>query len=190
MLARHRTITGRFWLAAALLAASLPGVVQGEPSAHVACEATDNGARAAAKLRVLQGSKEIASGPCGKELPVPPGSYEHVVSLDGVLGAEEQRVPITVRGGETRHVRAEFETGELAIEVSRDGRRASALVILYRGDREVAKTSAGATSRLAVGRYVIEVESRGERQRREAAVTRAQRQVLQVVFGGPNAHPK
>lgn len=189
-MATQHTKSSPIWLAATLLAAGVAFVARAEPSARLLCEALDNGALAAAKVRVWQGDREIASGPCGKELSISAGSYEQAISLDGVLGGDERRAPITVRSGETHRLRAEFETGELVVEVSREGRRASALIVLYRNDREVAKTSAGASSRLTVGRYLVEVESRGERRRSEALVTRAERRVVQVAFNAPNVHPK
>lgn len=162
----------------------------GEPDPRVGCEALDNGARAAAKFRLLRAGREIGTGACGKELPVAPGSYELAITLDGVLGAEERRVPVEARSGDSQRVRAEFETGELVVEVARDGRRSSGLVVLYRGGREVARTSAGVTTRLPTGGYTIEVESRGQRRRSETALARAERRVVQVAFGSQSAQPK
>ncbi|MEY4514987.1 MAG: hypothetical protein RLZZ450_7109 [Pseudomonadota bacterium] len=160
--------------------------VRAEGAGLVGCQVLDNGSRAAASFRVLRDGAQISAGTCGKDLEVPEGAYELVVVLDGVLGESEQRVLVTARAGAAEHPTVRFETGELLIEVTREGRRSTALVQLSAGGRKLAQLSAGVATRLAVGTYSLEVESRGEK-RQLAAVTivRGERRVLGVEFGAP-----
>jgi hypothetical protein len=107
------------------------------------------------------------------------------VTLDGVLAVAERRFELDARPGAPARAQAHFETGELLVEVTRAERRASALVHLTGADGASARTSAGVTSRVGVGSYSIEVESRGERRRIDGVtIARAARQVLKVDFVG------
>lgn len=172
--------------ALSILTALFGARAQAEPPARVGCEAEENGGRAAASVRVLAGDREIASGSCGRELTVPPGRYVLLVRIDGVLGAEPQRFEVEARPGQAARVQARFETGELLVEVTRDGRRSVGLVRLLRGGDEIARLSAGVVSRVAAGRYAIEVESRGSTQRLDdVRVERGARQAVPVMFQGP-----
>ena len=156
-----------------------------EGSAKVGCEADENGGRAAASFRVLREGTQIASGICGKYVDVPPGPVTLLVTLDGVLSASVRQFEVEAREGTPARVQAHFETGELLVEVTRDGRRGSALVHLSSGNTEVARTSAGVASRISVGTYAVEVESRGERRRIDGVtIARGARQVLKVDFTG------
>jgi hypothetical protein len=152
----------------------------------VGCQALDNGSRAAASFRIVRDGATISAGICGKDHEVPEGAYELVVVLDGVLGDSEQRVAVTARAGATERPTLRFETGELLVEVTREGRRSTALVQLSTGGRKLAQLSAGVATRLYTGTYSLEVESRGEK-RQLAAVTivKGERRVLGVEFGAP-----
>lgn len=154
-------------------------------SAKVGCEADDNGGKAAASFKAMRDGAQIAAGICGKYADVPPGPITLLVTLDGVLAAAERRFELDARPGTPARAQAHFETGELLVEVTREGRRASALVHLTGADGASARTSAGVTSRIGVGTYAVEVESRGERRRIDGvAIARAARQVLKVDFAG------
>ena len=155
-----------------------------EGGARVTCEATDNGAPAAASFRVLRGEQAISSGSCGTELAVSSGSYTLAITLDGVLGAPTTRFPVEAVEGQSARVQARFETGELLVEVARDGRRSVGMVTLYRAEAEIGRGSAGVASRIATGTYTVVVESRGERRRAEGlAIARGERCVLRFDFG-------
>lgn len=160
--------------------------VRAQAAALVGCQALDNGTRAAASFRVLRDGTAISGGSCGRDQEVPEGAYELVVVLDGVLGDNERRVAITARAGVVERPTVRLETGELLVEVTREGRRSTALVQLGAGERKLAQLSAGVATRLVTGTYSIEVESRGET-RKLAAVTivRGERRVLGVEFGAP-----
>jgi hypothetical protein len=162
------------------------GAVRAPAPGLVGCQALDNGSRAAASFRVLRDGATISAGICGKDQEVPEGAYELVVVLDGVLGDGEQRVPVHARAGAAEHPTVRYETGELLVEVTREGRRSTALVQLSAGGHRLAQLSAGVATRLCAGTYSLEVESRGEK-RQLAAVTivRGERRVLGVEFGAP-----
>jgi len=169
------------------LAASFARSASAEGTARVGCEVRENGAPAAGSFRIARSEQPetaISSGVCGKDLELAPGSYELTVVLDGALGDGEQRFSVSPRAGSPSRVKASFETGELSVEVTRDGRRAAALVQLLRAGVELAKLSAGMVSRVVTGTYALSVESRGESRRVEAVViARAERRVVSVAFG-------
>lgn len=157
-----------------------------QASAKVGCDADENGGRAAASFRALRDGAEIARGICGKYVEVPPGPLTLAVTLDGVLAASERRFEVDAKAGPPTRVTAHFETGALLVEVMRDGRRGSALVHLTAADGATARTSAGVESRLGVGSYTVEVESRGERRHFDGVtIARGARQVLKVDFAAP-----
>lgn len=162
------------------------GAASAQAPGLVGCQALDNGSRAAASFRVLRDGATISAGICGRDLEVPEGAYDLLVVLDGVLGDSEQRVSITARAGAAERPTVRFETGELLVEVTREGRRSTALVQLSAGGHRLAQLSAGVATRLSTGTYSLEVESRGEK-RQLAAVTivGGERRVLGVEFGAP-----
>jgi hypothetical protein len=152
-------------------------------SAKVGCDADENGSRAAASFQALREGSQIARGICGKYVEVPPGPLTLVVTLDGVLAMGARRFEVDAKPGPPSRVTAHFETGILLVEVTRDGRRGSALVHLTAADGTTARTSAGVESRVGVGTYAVEVESRSERRRIEGVtIARGARQVLKVGF--------
>lgn len=183
-MASRWAVPGLVCLFLALQPSGTHDLAHAEEGANVACEATDNGAPAAASVRVLRGEQAIASGSCGAELAVPPGSYALLITLDGVIGAPAARFPVEAVAGRAARVQARFESGELLVEVAREGRRSVGLVVLYRADAEIGRGSAGVASRLATGTYTIVVESRGERRRQEGlAIARGERRVVRFEFG-------
>jgi hypothetical protein len=164
------------WLAARPLASQAP--------ASIGCEALDNGSRAAASFRAYRDGVQIAGGVCGKDVQVSAGVTELVVSLDGVLGSSEKRLTVTARHGAAERARASFETGELLVEVTRDGRRSTGLVELLVSGHAIGRLSAGVATRLVAGSYSIEIASRGDKRGVEAiTIARGERRVLGVEFG-------
>ena len=184
--------SGRLSVSLALCAAFatfLPGgagSAQAQAQALVGCQALDNERPAAASFRLYREGAQIAGGVCGKDQGVPEGTYELVVVLDGALGASERRLSVTARPGGSERPSVRFETGELLIEVTREGRRSTALVQLRAGGRTLAQLSAGVATRLVVGTYSLELESRGEKRQIDAVtIARGERRVLGVEFGAP-----
>lgn len=189
-MASQRAVPGLVCLLLALQPSGSPTVARAQERARVTCEATDNGAPTAASFRVLRGEQAISSGSCGSELELPPGSYALAITPDGVLGAPATRFPVEAIAGQSARVQARFESGELLVEVARDGRRSVGLVVLYRGEVEIGRGSAGVASRVATGTYTVVVESRGERRRQEGlTIARGERRVLRFEFGA-GAPPK
>jgi len=167
----------------ALGAACWP-LARAQQATLLGCSVTDNGVTAAAHFRVWRGKEPISGAICGYDVAVAPGPYELVITLDGVLGAHEQRVPVQARAGQVTRGQAAFETGELLVELTRTGRRSAGLVLLRQGAKEVARLSAGVATRVGVGTYVVEIESRGQRKRDEGiTISRGERRVLAVEFG-------
>jgi hypothetical protein len=162
------------------------GPAEAQAQAQLGCQALDNERPAAASFRLYRDGAQIAGGVCGKVQGVPAGTYELVVVLDGALGASEQRLSVTARPGGSERPTVRFETGELLIEVTREGRRSTALVQLRAGGRTLAQLSAGVATRLVVGTYSLELESRGEKRQIDAVtIARGERRVLGVEFGAP-----
>jgi hypothetical protein len=186
------SVSGGLSVALALctaFATFLPGVTGSagaQALAQLGCQALDNEKSAAASFRIYREGVQIAAGVCGKDQGVPDGTYELVVVLDGALGASEQRLSVTARPGGTERPTVRFETGELLIEVTREGRRSTALVQLRANGRTLAQLSAGVATRLVVGTYSLEIESRGEKRQIDAVtIARGERRVLGVEFGAP-----
>src|SRR5690606_29787589 len=100
---------------------ALPALAQAP--AQVDCAVLENGKSASGWFKVLENGKEITKGSCGRPVDVPAGSYEVVVGLDGAADAPEKRDRVQAKAGQTASVRAQFETGELLVEVTRGGRR-------------------------------------------------------------------
>jgi hypothetical protein len=130
----------------------------------------------------------IAQGSCGRALEIAPGTYTAVVVLDGAADAPESRQRVEAKAGQLTMARASFETGEILIEATRDGRRGVASVKLRKDGQERATLSAGVASRVSAGTYDVEVESRGTRRVISAVtVSRAERRTVSVDFSSASA---
>ena len=172
----------RLLLPCVALAASL---AHAQPTGKLRCEAEENGVPAAASFRALKDGAAIASGACGKDATLPLGAVTLEIALDGVLAARAHKFALEVSAQGTARARASFETGTLLVEVTRDGRRGAATVKLLDDGRELAQLGAGVASRVAVGTYALEIESRGERRRMDGvSITRGERRVVGVDLAG------
>lgn len=158
----------------------------GQAAPTIGCEALDNGKRAAATFRAYRDGAQIAAGICGRDVEVAEGPAELLIQLDGVLGGEAQKQAVQAQPGAVARAKASFETGELLIEVTREGRRSTAIAQLRAGTQTIGRLSAGVATRLSVGTYSLAVESRGEqRQLDGVTISRGERRVLGVEFGAP-----
>jgi hypothetical protein len=152
-------------------------------AASFLCETQDNGQPAAGSFRLLSGEQEISKGPCGVAKAIPPGSYEALIVLDGAIDVPLRRERLQATAGQTAKVRAGFETGELLVEVTRDGHRSVGMVRLFRDGKPIASVGAGSATRLSTGSYGVEIESRGTTRPQEAVtIVRGERRVLGVDF--------
>src|SRR5687768_16919262 len=115
-----RRVVLAVFLTIAGLAAGSAGA---EGGASFACEALDNDKPAPATFRLLAGGKEISSGSCGAIKSIPAGSSEALIVLDGAADQPAHREQINAEPGKTVRVKARYETGELVVDVTRDGRR-------------------------------------------------------------------
>jgi hypothetical protein len=182
-----RKVLGFLLFAGAL---SVPETGRGgaTPSARVDCEARENGKPASASFRVQRDSTQIVKGSCGRAVEVPPGSYDVVVVLDGVADGAERRQAVEARVDQLTKVQASFETGEILVEVTREGRRGVGTVKLLRAGQVLATLSAGVASRVSVGTYTVEIESRGTRRAFDAVtVSRGERRTLSADFSSNGA---
>jgi len=160
------------------------------PSARVDCDVQENGQQALASFRVMAGESEIAKGSCGRAQEVPPGTYEMRVTLDGAVDAPTVKQRIEARVGDLTKARASFETGEILVELTRDGRRTIGTIKLLKGGSVLATLTGGVTSRVSVGTYSVELESRGARRTLDAVtVSRGERRSLSADFSAGGAPP-
>jgi hypothetical protein len=156
--------------------------------AQVDCEVLENGKPGSGSFRVLSGATAIAKGSCGRPAELAPGRYVLEVTLDGAVDAPSTTQPFEARAGQLAKLKSSFETGELFVEVTRDGRRGVASVKLVRAGRELATLSAGVASRVSVGTYTVLVESRSDKRAFEAVtIARLARRTLTVDFSAAGA---
>jgi hypothetical protein len=178
----------RFLAFSTLLALSGASQAGAAPSARVDCEVLENGKPSLASFRVMTGDSQIAKGSCGRPQEVPGGGYDLVISLDGAVDAPVAKQHLDVRVGELTKAKASFETGEILIELTRDGHRTVGTIKLLRGKEPLATLTAGVTNRLSAGTYGIEIESRGTRRVLEAVtVVRGERKSLNEDFTATGA---
>lgn len=167
------------WLLWGLSLAPVQGQAKPEPLARVDCEARDNGAPASASFTVLGGAGEIAKARCGQAASLPAGAYEVAVQLDGAADAPVSRHRVEAGAGQLTKVVAQFETGELLVEITREGRRSVGQIKLLQHGRQLAILSSGVATRVSAGTYTLELTSRGQKRALEAVtVSRGERRVL------------
>lgn len=157
-------------------------------SARVDCEVQENGKASLGSFRLLAGDTQIAKGSCGRPQEVPAGSYDLLVSLDGAADAPIFKQHVDARVGELTKATASFETGEILVELTREGRRTMGTIKLLRGKESVATLTAGVASRVSAGTYSVEIESRGTRRVLDAVtVARGERRSLSEDFPATSA---
>ncbi|MFT3921474.1 MAG: hypothetical protein QM778_02945 [Myxococcales bacterium] len=177
-----------FFAISALLGVSSATSVAAAPSARVDCEVQENGQPALGSFRVMSGETQIAKGSCGRAQEVPPGGYDLQITLDGAIDAPTSKQRVEARVGELTKARASFETGEILVELTRDGRRTVGTIRLLRGKDVIATLTAGVTSRVSAGTYSVEIESRGTRRVLDAiTISRAERRSLSADFSASGA---
>jgi len=156
------------------------------------CEATDNGERAEATVRVWpasagEGDDPVASGPAGEALRVPAGRLRVEVRLAGTLDRRPQVEEVTISTGRITRRRFSFETGGLVVEVrDGDGRETTAMIrVLDQGGGRVGSATPGVPVRLGVGNYTLLVERLGQRKRvPRVTIRRGEEQTVVVRLDG------
>ncbi len=159
--------------------------------ARVDCEVLENGKPSLGSYRLLSGGAEIAKGSCGRAAEAAPGSHELVISLDGALDAPVVRQRAELRVGQLTKAKASFETGELLVELTRDGHRTVGTIKLLQAKEIVATLTAGVAGRVSVGTYAVEIESRGERRSLDSVTIQRgeRRRVSQDLSSGAQGAP-
>jgi hypothetical protein len=177
------------WLVLGLCLLPSGGQAKPESLARIDCEARDNGAPASASFVVLGSAGEIAKARCGQPTSLPAGSYEVAVHLDGAADAPVSRQRVEAGAGQLTKVLAEFETGELLVEITREGRRSVGQIKLLQHGRQLAILSSGVATRVSAGTYTLEVSSRGRTRALEAVtVSRGERRVLSAELARDDGH--
>lgn len=167
-----------------------PGV-QAQAKGKLDCEAQENGAVALASFRVLADETQISKGMCGRPIELPPGRYAVTVALDGAADAPEQTQFVEVKAGATGSAKVKFETGEIVVEITRDGRRGVGTVRLLRGMAVVATLTAGVPHRISSGTYGVEIESRGARRTLPAVtISRGELRTIRADLTSDGAQPR
>jgi hypothetical protein len=147
--------------------------------AKVDCEVQENGKPALASLRVMAGETQIAKGSCGRPVEVPAGSYDLWVVLDGAVDSPVSKQHVELKEGGSTKAKASFETGEILVELTRDGRRTVGTIKLLRGAEVLATLTPGVANHVSAGTYSVEIESKGTRRTLDAVtVARGERRRL------------
>lgn len=128
---------------------------QAADTGKVACEVKENGKAASGTLSLLQGEKEVASGPCGKPFAVAAGEYTAVLSLDGALDGPQQKKPLTVAVGKNASVSADFATGLLEVRIRNQGRDTAGMAVIRKDGKQVGTLGSGVAAHLSTGSYQV-----------------------------------
>jgi hypothetical protein len=188
------TLSGALLLGG-LLVGTLPAPTHAAPPAQfvdargtqargrIACRVTENGGAASGTMIVRKDGAEVASGPCGEPVGVPPGSYEVALGLDGALDRPTQAVRVDVAPGGTGLVAADFQTAILEVRIEAEGRRAAGMATIFRNGERVGTLGSGVAGHLSAGTYDVVARYRGAEQRFDAVtLAPAERRSLTATF--------
>jgi hypothetical protein len=160
-----------------------PDIRGAQARGRVACRITENGGAASGTMTVRKDGAEVASGPCGDPLSVPPGSYEVALGLDGALDRPMQTVRVDVSPGGTGLAAADFQTAILEVRIEAEGRRAAGMATIFRNGERVGTLGSGVSGHLSAGTYDIVARYRGAEQRFDAVtLAPAERRSLTATF--------
>jgi hypothetical protein len=177
---------GSLGLAAALLATAGfqgPATVRAAADGKVACEVKENGKAASGTLSLMQGDKEVASGPCGKPVAIAAGDYDAVLSLDGALDGPQQKKPVKVEAGKTASVAADFATGMLEVRIRSQGRDTAGMAIIRKDGKQVGTLGSGVAAHLSTGSYQVVAKYRTQQKVFESvAIEQGKINVLEASF--------
>jgi hypothetical protein len=151
--------------------------------AAVQCEISGNGEPASGTMLILDGTREVAEGTCGKPLSVPAGSYTAVLRLDGAIDGPEQRLPLTVGKDAPKPLKADFATGVLEVKVQSESKAAAGMAIIKKDGKQIGTLGSGVPAHLSAGTYEIVVRHRSEQKTLDKVVlARGERKSLEVSF--------
>ncbi len=177
-----RLVLSPRWLQLRTVAEPDPEPVQQGPG-QISCRITENGGGASGTVIVRQNGRQIATGSCGSSLPVPAGTYEVTLRLDGALDRPEQTRRVTVASGATEQVTADFSTAILEVRVTAGGRRAAGMAIITRNGQRIGTLGSGVAGHVSAGTYDVVVRYRTSERRFDAVtLARGQRRALSASF--------
>lgn len=151
-------------------------------SGEIRCSVTENGAPARGTVSVTQNGKEVGAGSCGSTVPVPAGSCNVTVRLDGTLDNPSQVVNVEVRPGQTAPVGVDFKTGVLEVRIESKAQSGTGLVTVNRGTERIGTLGSGVAARLSAGKYQVVVRLGGQERRYEVDLHPGQRRLVRAQF--------
>jgi len=149
----------------------------------VQCEILENGEPASGTMLVLDGTREVAEGTCGKPLSLPAGEYTAVLRLDGAIDGPEQRMPLAVGKTAPKPVKADFATATLEVKVLSESKAAAGMAIIRKDGKQIGTLGSGVPAHWSVGTYEIVVRHRSESKTLSAVVlAKGEKKTLDVSF--------
>lgn len=125
--------------------------------------ATNNGRPARAGVRAFRpgASRDVGLVEAGQELRLPAGRYEVATELEEAADFATQRRTLWVAAGKVEQLTERFSTGQLAVQVTKDGQQVGAMVQLQRAGsgEHLNHFSAPGTVTLTPGSYDLSVET-------------------------------
>jgi hypothetical protein len=154
----------------------------GAQQGQIECKVTENGTPSRGTVAIAQDGRTVASGACGRALPVPVGKCKVTVILDGALDNPGRTVEAKVEAGETARVSVDFETAELEVRIESKQARGTGLVAVERGGKRLGTIGSGVPSRLSAGKYRIVVRLGGEEKQYDVELRPGQRRLVRAQF--------
>lgn len=150
---------------------------------RIACRILENGGAASGTITIRKDGAEVSTGTCGAPTPVPAGSYEVVLGLDGAIDRPLRTVQVTVAPGATGTASADFQTAILEVRIEANGRRAAGMATIFRNGERVGTLGSGVAGHLSAGTYDIVAKYRSSEQRFDAVtLAPAERRALSASF--------
>jgi hypothetical protein len=168
---------------ALVVALQTPPAVAQRESSRLVCQVLENDEPASGTMTVRRGNVEVATGSCGVPVPVPVGTYEVEVRLDGALDKPTQTRSVRVGSRDTAQVQVGFATGTLRVRIEAAGRRAAGMAVIFRDGRRIGSLGSGVAAHLSAGTYTLVVRYRTEEKRLEGvALHQGQDRTVNVAF--------
>jgi hypothetical protein len=165
------------------LALQAPPAAAQRESSRLVCQVLENGEPASGTMTVRRGNVEVATGSCGVPVPVPVGTYEVEVRLDGALDKPTETRAVRVDARATAQVEVGFATGTLRVRIEAAGRRAAGMAVIFRDGRRIGSLGSGVAAHLSAGTYTVVVRYRTEEKRLEGvALHQGQDRTVDVAF--------
>lgn len=169
-------------IALCALALALPALAD-EAGGKVSCEILENSEPASGEVSVQRDGAVVATGTCGKDLVVPPGTYSAVLRLDGALDSPEQTQPLTVKKNGKVSLKGDFTTGLLEVRIASHGKRAAGMAVIKRAGTQIGTLGSGVPAHLSAGTYEVIARYRTqEKAWADVKVEKGERVTLDATF--------